>query len=687
MPESQYKMSISLNVLNHLGLNLYSNTPAVLSEVIANAWDADASEVRVTFDLDDKTITVADNGCGMDRRDINEKFLHVGYQKRGTKAGRSTPGGRKPMGRKGIGKLSLFSIADKISVYSLKRQSPREAFLMDANEIKKHIEGEGPSAQGMYEPRALPWDEGVKTSGTVIKISDLRKLRLTKTAVKGLKKRIARRFGIIGQDGFKVYVNDEEVSFTDRDYFHKARFLFQYGNQDYSKYCTKLSLDEETEEPMCFKRGHIFGENGKYAISGWIAIAHHSNDLDEAGHGQPDDNLNKITIVVRGKVAQEDILQEYRLGGLITKFMYGEINADFLDEDGEEDIATSSRQRITEDDPRYRELKDFIGKELREIRWKTSTLKEKKALDAALSFNPGIKEWYDGLNSKWLQDAAKKIFGDIEKMEIDDKHKKNLYINGILAFERLKMSHALEALKNIDLTQSEELINIFSGFDAIEAEVYREVVRERMRVIKTLRDQVHGDVKEKILEEYIFKHLWLLDPAWERATQYAEMERTVWVAMNAVRKKERDEDKDKYYRLDIQYRRVMGGHVIVELKRASRRLNKTDIEQQLRKYISAVHDELVSMNDKSPQINSICIVGEWPRGWDNPETRKQDEDSLLPYSIRVMTYKEMINNAFTAYSKYIEASETVEDLRKTIAKIEKYEPKQDDDQRVASQVS
>ena len=438
----------------------------------------------------------------------------------------------------------------------------------------------------------------------------------------------------------------------------------------------------------CVSRGrHIFGENGEYAISGWIAIAHHSNDLDEAGHGQPDDNLNKITIVVRGKVAQEDILQEYRLGGMITKFMYGEINADFLDEDDKEDIATSSRQRITEDDPRYRGLKGFIGKELRHIWSETNNLKERKALDTALSFNPAIKEWYDGLNSKQLQDAAKKIFRDIEKMEIDDRHKKNLYIIGILAFEKMKLSNALKELENIDLTQSEELIKIFSGFDAIEAEVYREVVRERMRVIRTLRDQVHGDVKERVLEEYIFKHLWLLDPAWERATQYAEMERTVRVAMNAVRKKERGEDKDKYCRLDIQYRRVMGGHVIVELKRASRRLNKTDIEQQLRKYIDAVHDELVSMNDKSPQINAVCIVGEWPRGWDNPETRKKDEDSLLPYSIRVMTYKEMINNAFTAYSKYIEASEAAEDLRKIIAKIEKYEPKQDDDQRVASQVS
>ena len=79
---NEYRMSISLNVLNHLGLHLYSNTPAVLSEVIANAWDADATSVNVNFDLDAKTITVTDDGHGMDLDDINQKYLYVGFKKK-----------------------------------------------------------------------------------------------------------------------------------------------------------------------------------------------------------------------------------------------------------------------------------------------------------------------------------------------------------------------------------------------------------------------------------------------------------------------------------------------------------------------------------------------------------------------------------------------------------------------------
>ena len=40
----EYTMRLSLNVLDHLGLNLYSNIPAVISEVVANSWDADAEQ-------------------------------------------------------------------------------------------------------------------------------------------------------------------------------------------------------------------------------------------------------------------------------------------------------------------------------------------------------------------------------------------------------------------------------------------------------------------------------------------------------------------------------------------------------------------------------------------------------------------------------------------------------------------
>ena len=114
------KMTVDLNVLDHLGINLYSNIAAVLTEAAANAWDADAEKVDIRIDPDGKWIEVADDGVGMSVADMNDKYLRVGYRRREAADGRVTPKGRPVMGRKGLSKLSLFSIVDTIEVHSAK---------------------------------------------------------------------------------------------------------------------------------------------------------------------------------------------------------------------------------------------------------------------------------------------------------------------------------------------------------------------------------------------------------------------------------------------------------------------------------------------------------------------------------------------------------------------------------------
>ncbi len=672
MPD-KYQMSISLNILNHLGLNLYSNTPTVLAEVIANAWDADATEVRIDFDIKNQTITVTDNGSGMNRNDINDKFLYVGYKKRDN-PDYGTPNGRKPMGRKGIGKLSLFAIANKFFVYSLKSGGEEEAFLMDANKIKEAIKGESPSSPKQYEPDPVPFDEDITTHGTIIKITELKKAKITQASINGLKKRIARSFNIHNDpSGFCIFVNDKEITIDDRDYFHKARFLFQYGDRDYAQYCNGLDEDHNSQEKMCFQRPCAFNqdgvaeEHGEYKISGWIAIARRSNDLDNMG--PEDENLNKIMILVREKVAQDDILLEYRLGGMFTKYIYGAISAEFLDEDDKDDIATSSRQKISENDPRYKALKSFIERELRYIWIETNKLKEKRGIEDAMSSNPYVKEWYEKLKPRSLQEIAKKIFGAIDKAGIDESEKNNFYANGVLTLEAFKMRDALKMLESIDESNLDIFLQYLSDVDAIEAIHYREIIQERLDVIREFQKHVDNkETWEKVLQNYIFDHLWLLDPAWERATQYKNMEERLQKVVAGV------PVDNKTVRLDIRYRRIAASHVIIELKRASRMLSKTEIESQVRKYIAALKKELSeNQNEIKYPIESFCIVGRLPQGWDNPEIRKKDEESLRPYSIRVITYQELIDNAYSAYSKYLQASEKTGDLRELIDNIRKHE--------------
>ena len=506
---SHFVMRLSLNVLNHLGLHLYSNTPAVLSEAIANAWDADATEVRIDLDREERTITVRDDGIGMDEKDINEKFLYVGYKRRGDEKDDEheilTERRRKPMGRKGIGKLSLFSIAKKIAVYSRKQECEPVALLLDADKLQEQIAADDPSARGDYEPEPIEFDRRLKPHGTALVISDLKKLRsITETTIVSLRKRIARRFNIIGDD-FRVIVNSTPVTIEDRDYFHKARFIFQYG-QDYSGHCRNLDRDEKLDQPSTrcgrFDAQGEPSETGEYEARGWIAIARHSNDLDGDTKSNGD-NLNKISIVVRGKVAQEDILQEFRLGGMITKFMFGEITADFLDQDGKEDIATSSRQSVSEDDVRYKALRAFLSKELQHIWVATNKLKDRKGLQHVLADNQPLRDWYEKL-PQWLQKRAARIFAEIDKANVDESSKRDFYANGVLAFERLKLDHAIQVLDEVDETNVDELLGFLADIDAIEAARFREIIQERLKVIWKLQNSVAENALERVLEEYLF---------------------------------------------------------------------------------------------------------------------------------------------------------------------------------------
>ena len=97
-------------------------------------------------------------------------------------------------------------------------------------------------------------------------------------------------------------------------------------------------------------------------VYGWIATAPKPGDLDD------DENINRIAIMVRGKMAKDDMLNEIGTTALYSKYIFGELNAEFLDTDEEADITTSSRQDFFDDDERYVVLKKFIESELAQIR-------------------------------------------------------------------------------------------------------------------------------------------------------------------------------------------------------------------------------------------------------------------------------------------------------------------------------
>ena len=88
------------------------------------------------------------------------------------------------MGRKGIGKLSVFSIADTVEVHSA-RDGERNALRIEVEDLKKRIEEDKP-----HNPEQIPVASGVGEHGTLIRLTDLRRRRID-VALNALRKRVA----------------------------------------------------------------------------------------------------------------------------------------------------------------------------------------------------------------------------------------------------------------------------------------------------------------------------------------------------------------------------------------------------------------------------------------------------------------------------------------------------------------
>lgn len=311
-------MTISLNALEHLGINLYSNIPAVLSEIVANAWDADAANVTVTVDRAAETITIEDDGTGMDRDGVIDRFLTVGFKRR-EKLGSKTAKGRSPMGRKGIGKLSIFSIAQVADVFTIVG-GQKTAFRMDREVIRQAISGTG---QNSYKPDEIAAWPADLTAGTRIVLSKISK-QLSSMTVEGLKRRVARRFAVIGsKNGFSVKVNGSAIGPEDRAYHNALQYIWTYGNQsDFVKLCK--NLDRPADDRSASVKTAL--AKAGLSLTGWIGTVTKPDQLkDEDG-----DNLNRLAIFMRGKLAQEDILDEFGQKEIYADYLIGELHCEEL---------------------------------------------------------------------------------------------------------------------------------------------------------------------------------------------------------------------------------------------------------------------------------------------------------------------------------------------------------------------
>src|ERR1700735_3232280 len=95
MQHPEYQLRISRLTIDKLGVKLYDRVSAVIAELVANSYDADATTVTIKAPMSEMLATkskgriidkgyvieVADNGSGMTPEEVNRFYLVVGAER------------------------------------------------------------------------------------------------------------------------------------------------------------------------------------------------------------------------------------------------------------------------------------------------------------------------------------------------------------------------------------------------------------------------------------------------------------------------------------------------------------------------------------------------------------------------------------------------------------------------------
>ncbi|OOD20917.1 MULTISPECIES: ATP-binding protein [Acinetobacter] len=355
---SAYVLKYSHNIIEHLGLKLYQNKPTnVIAELVSNSWDADANNSWIdilTKNGSPLAIIATDDGTSMSEQEIIDNWLIIAKKKNVSRKAKTDQ--RKPMGRKGIGKLAPFGIGKKVDLLTYKSglinwlslnyqdmMSKTEEELItvyppeiiaknstsfDVDSINNYLNSLDVILREKIKLRIE--DLKQKGHGTIIICHDLNLKRIIEA--NSLKKSLGRRFTVtLNTPLFSVHVNDDPL--TEAECL--PNFILRIPAEGF--------ISEDIEIPQYDTQGNPLLDEEKTHITSlkpikyWVGFVSSSEQTqDQSGIG----------VFAHGKMAQDRPFTFDSKGLEIkTRYMYGVIEADWVDE-YEDDIISTDRTSI-----------------------------------------------------------------------------------------------------------------------------------------------------------------------------------------------------------------------------------------------------------------------------------------------------------------------------------------------------
>ncbi len=182
----------------------YRSSEYALKELIDNAWDAEATEVRITLPtiLSDDPIIIVDNGSGMKPAEVRDEYLNIANP-RWTRKGEKTPHkNRVVKGRRGVGKFAGLILASRMDLET-NAKGIKTSIVVDKELLLREAKD--------LELVALPFttvDTDAEKQGTKIVLSRLNP-NLNLPQPDRLKQILAQDYG--RETDFAIFVDDERV--------------------------------------------------------------------------------------------------------------------------------------------------------------------------------------------------------------------------------------------------------------------------------------------------------------------------------------------------------------------------------------------------------------------------------------------------------------------------------------------
>lgn len=381
MNEKKLKMSFDPHTIEHLGIKMYSVLPNAIAELVANAYDADATQVHIKlYNINgNKRIVISDNGIGMTFDEINDNFLRIGRKRRETDSGISQIKHRKVTGRKGLGKLAFFGIGDVIRVKTIK-DGFSTSFTLDWNELV--------STRGNdYEPKFQIEPSQSNQQGTIIELCSLK--RKSDFDLGGLAISLSKLFNLFDSDFLvDICYNDGEPILVNNK--------LKYDSID-DQFCWEIPADK-----VC---NSYFPE---HRISGKIL----------ATEKPLKPGLRGITLYAHGRLVNAP--EFFGVGESSHGYSYltGWLNVDFIDE-GEEDLISTDRQSLSWDLPQAEELRNNLQLLLKAIErdWRDKRKSERRRKITEKT-KVDVNSWYEKLPENLQNDVETIVNSVVENSEL-----------------------------------------------------------------------------------------------------------------------------------------------------------------------------------------------------------------------------------------------------------------------------